>query len=85
MSSYCSFSAQEGYGSERMFAFFSMVDGRKKMHREMIAYAHDSFGNVLEAYIPYLSHVEQMGLYQAPVSTLCGQYTRSACLRRTVG
>ena len=64
-----SFSAQAGYGSERIFAFFSMVDGRKKMHRELIAYAQDAFGNVLEAYIPYLSHVEQMGLYQAPVST----------------
>ena len=56
-----------GYDKRQLYAFFSMVDGRKKMHRALIDQARREFGNVLHSAIPYLSHVEQMGVHRAPV------------------
>jgi cellulose biosynthesis protein BcsQ len=56
-----------GYQTSQVYAFFSMVDGRKKLHRELIAQARGDYEHVLDAAIPYLSHVEQMGVYRAPV------------------
>jgi cellulose biosynthesis protein BcsQ len=56
-----------GYDKRQLYAFFSMVDGRKKMHRALIDQARREFGNVLHSAIPNLSHVEQMGVHRAPV------------------
>jgi hypothetical protein len=47
--------------------FFWFVDGRKRMHRELAAWARGNFDGVLQGAIPYLSHVEQMGIYRQPV------------------
>jgi len=51
-------------GRPRLLPFFSMVDRRKKLHRETCENAEESF---LETVIPYLSAVEQMGLQRAPL------------------
>ena len=56
-----------GYDKRQLYAFFSMVDGRKKMHRALIDQANQEYGNVLRSAIPYLSQVEQMGVHRAPV------------------
>lgn len=61
------FFTANGYDRRRVFAFFSMVDGRKKLHRTLIDEARKTFDQVLDTAIPYLSHVEQMGLNRAPV------------------
>jgi cellulose biosynthesis protein BcsQ len=37
------------------------------MHRELAAWARGNFDGVLQSAIPYLSHVEQMGIYRQPV------------------
>ena len=37
------------------------------MHRELAAWARGHFDGVLQSTIPYLSHVEQMGIYRQPV------------------
>ena len=47
--------------------FFSFVDRRKKMHREMGIWVWQNFDGVLRTPIPYLSAVEQMGIYRQPV------------------
>lgn len=48
-------------------AFFSMLDRRKKMHRDI----SDGFGEkgvtLLETSVPYSSDVEKMGLHRSPV------------------
>jgi cellulose biosynthesis protein BcsQ len=55
------------YDHKKVFAFFSMVDGRKKMHHEIIPQILNQFDGVLRSQIPYLSLVEKMGIYRAPV------------------
>jgi len=37
------------------------------MHRELIAQARGEYEHVLDTAVPSLSHVEQMGIYRAPV------------------
>jgi cellulose biosynthesis protein BcsQ len=62
-----SFLKESKYGSDGVYSFFSFVDGRKKMHRELAAWARGNFKGVLQSTIPYLSQVEQMGIYREPV------------------
>jgi len=62
-----SFLKENKYRSDEVYTFFSFVDGRKKMHRELAAWAWENFDGVLRSPIPYLSHVEQMGIYRQPV------------------
>ena len=46
--------------------FFSMVDWRKKLHREVVESMPSQYGGFLESAIPYLSDIEQMGVYREP-------------------
>ena len=62
-----SFLKKNKYRSNGVYSFFSFVDGRKKMHRELATWARGNFNGVLRSVIPYLSHVEQMGIYREPV------------------
>ena len=62
-----SFLNENKYRSDGVYSFFSFVDGRKKMHREMATWARQNFAGVLRSVIPYLSHVERMGIYRQPV------------------
>jgi chromosome partitioning protein len=52
----------------RILAFFSMADGRKRLHREVmeeLTLAHDG---VLTAVIPAATDVEQMALHRRPLA-----------------
>lgn len=51
----------------RIRAFFSMVDGRRKLHRETMAELANGDSRVLGATIPYSSDVEKMGIYREPL------------------
>ena len=48
----------------RILAFFSMTDGRKRLHREVIAELAASHAGVLTAAIPAASDVERMALHR---------------------
>jgi len=48
-------------------AFFSMVDRRKRLHREMVETLPDSRRDIVRAAIPAATEVEQMGVERAPV------------------
>jgi cellulose biosynthesis protein BcsQ len=48
----------------RILAFFSMTDGRKRLHREVMADLSASHGGVLTAAIPAASDVERMALHR---------------------
>ena len=62
-----SFLRENHYTLERVYVFLSMVDKRKKMHRETCVMIHNTWDRVLNNAIPYLSDIEQMGLTREPV------------------
>lgn len=49
--------------------FFSMVDGRKKLHRETMEELVRAYPEFLQTSIPYASDIEKMGVHRAPVAT----------------
>lgn len=52
----------------QLMPFFSMVDRRKSLHKEILASFPDSHPETLETCIPYSSIVERMGIERAPVA-----------------
>jgi len=47
--------------------FFSMVQKRNKMHREIMAELQSQHPGFLKAFIPFSADVEKMGLYRMPL------------------
>jgi cellulose biosynthesis protein BcsQ len=50
-----------------VIAFFSMVDRRKQLHRELVADLPMAYPSIAAAAIPTASEVERMGVDRAPV------------------
>lgn len=67
----------------KVFGFFSMVDGRKRMHRDMVTKMRAARPDLFEAQIPAASVVEQMGEYRSPVVTFAPR-SRSATAYRAL-
>jgi cellulose biosynthesis protein BcsQ len=63
------FCETEQYRHLRVIPFFSMVDRRKNLHREIIEERPGALKNAPVTYIPYASEVEQMGVRRAPLDT----------------
>lgn len=57
--------------------FFSMVDRRKKMHKDIMQQGLADFPEMLRTAIPYASDIERMGLERMPLSAYSGK-SRSA-------
>ena len=55
-------------GIDSLMPFFSQVDKRKRLHRDLIVDFATSHAELLRTYIPYLSQIEQMGVHRAPVA-----------------
>lgn len=51
----------------KLMCYFSMADSRKSLHLETMEDFHRQ-RRFFSSYIPYLSDVEKMGIYQAPVT-----------------
>jgi cellulose biosynthesis protein BcsQ len=51
-----------------VYAFYSMVDRRKRLHQDVISAPADPRCTVLQTNIPYASEVERMGLERRPVT-----------------
>ena len=47
--------------------FFSMVEMKKSMHRNAIEGLSGKLPNVCNSYIPFLSDIEKMGVFQKPL------------------
>lgn len=73
------FLRRKGYDEARIWAFFSMVEARKKMHRATMQAMREQFPQWLPATIPYTVHVESMGLGRAPLPV---QSPRAVATRR---
>jgi chromosome partitioning protein len=55
-------------GGPEVLAFFSMVDGRKRLHREVMERLTDEHDTVLETFIPAAADVERMGLRRTVIA-----------------
>lgn len=63
-----SFCKKNKYDVSNIYTFFSMVDKRKKMHRELMTTLLNEFNGILPSAIPYLSQIERMGIQREPVA-----------------
>jgi chromosome partitioning protein len=64
-----------------VLAFFSMVDRRKRLHRELVASLPAELPGVSGVAIPSASVVELMGLHRAPVVTSAPRHPAAAAYR----
>ena len=63
------FFKQSPIGHVILLPFFSMVDLRKRLHRETIKLVNDKQASVLKTMIPYASQIELMGVRRAPLGS----------------
>ena len=72
----------KGFDQKRIITFFSLVDRRKNIHREIVeAYgAQENF--FLKSFIPYSSDVEKMGKRCAPLNDFSPASRASEAYRR---
>lgn len=61
--------------------FFSMVDGRKNLHRLIVEHPPTTLENLLTQTIPYASEIERMGVQRAPVETFAHASRAAAAYR----
>lgn len=69
------FLKENGYKNKRILTFLSMVDRRKKLHKELSAAMPEKLRGALPVSIPYLSLVEQMGVRREPVPAFAPRST----------
>lgn len=62
-----SFMEEHKMNVSRLVAFFSLVDGRKKLHRELVAATVGVDEHVLSVQVPYASAVERMSVEREPL------------------
>lgn len=58
---------EKQYGNLKVIPFFNMVDRRRLLHLEMIVSPPAAMKGALKTWIPYSTHVEQMGEHRAPI------------------
>ena len=65
-----------------VLAFFSMVDGRRRMHRDLIAEVRAGRDDVADAVIPSASAVERMGVERSPLTAHGSRTAAASAYRR---
>jgi cellulose biosynthesis protein BcsQ len=73
------------YPQDKLLPFFSMVDSRKRMHREGQINFSLRHPHTLGSVIPHASVVEQMGQHRAPLLTFADQSPAAEAFRRLWG
>jgi chromosome partitioning protein len=58
---------EQGWQDLKLLPFFSMVDVRRSMHRELMASTRQQFPEILVTEVPYWSEIERMSLRRAPL------------------
>jgi chromosome partitioning protein len=66
--------------SSKIFAFFSMVEKKKTMHRDIIA-EYAAAKGFLSSMVPYSSDIEKMGIYRSPVPAILPHSQSAAAYR----
>ena len=62
------FFSKRAVPEKKLCPFFSMVDKRKKMHKNLVENMIPNNDLFLKNFIPYSSAVEKMGTYRAPLT-----------------
>lgn len=62
------FFRKKGLDERKLYAFFSMVEAKKSLHREMMDSIESGGTKILKTHIPYRSDIERMGVYREPVT-----------------
>lgn len=62
------FIAEHNLEDTIVIPFFSMVDRRKNMHKDIISQIQADYPDVLASVIPYASEIERMGLERKPLA-----------------
>lgn len=62
------FIVREGWTDLKLLPFFSMVDRRRALHRELIASARVQFPHMLATEVPNWSEIERMTVRRAPLA-----------------
>jgi chromosome partitioning protein len=72
------FVAAEGWTDVRLLPFFSMVDRRRSLHRDLVGSTRAEFPDVLATEIPYWSEIERVSVRRAPMAVIAphGEATR---------
>ena len=63
------FVARKGWSDLKVLPFFSMVDRRKRLHRETVQALRERFPVILDTEVPYGSDFERLALRRAPVES----------------
>lgn len=61
------FMEKQGYNTETVYTFLSMVDTRRKLHREVSTAVYHQYPRILHTPIPALAQIEQMGHHRQPL------------------
>ena len=64
-----------------ILAFFSMVDRRKRLHRDIVEHLPSERKDVATAVVPALSLIEQMGIRRAPLPAYAPRSKAAQCYR----
>jgi chromosome partitioning protein len=64
------FIGEQGWQDLALLPFFSMVDLRRSLHRELMADTRRQFPAILATEVPYWSEIERMSLRRAPLPAL---------------
>jgi len=72
------FIAAEGWTDVLLLPFFSMVDRRRSLHREVMASAREQFPEMLATEVPYWSEIERMSVRRAPLNAAAGHSAAAA-------
>ncbi|MCC5952273.1 MAG: ParA family protein [Acidimicrobiia bacterium] len=65
----------------RLMPFFSMVDGRKRLHRDVMEALRASRTDLLTTTVPATADVERMGLHRTPVTAQAPRSRAAAAYR----
>jgi chromosome partitioning protein len=77
------FLVREGWSDLTLLPFFSMVDRRRALHRELISTARAQFPTMLATEVPYWSEIERMSVRRAPLPA-CAPKSDAALIYRAL-
>jgi cellulose biosynthesis protein BcsQ len=76
------FIAAQGWTDVLLLPFFSMVDRRRSLHREVIVSTREQFPGLLATEVPYWSEIERMSVRRAPLNAAAGHPAAAAVYLR---
>jgi len=62
------FCENKGLDKVKIRPFFSMVDQRRQLHKQILLGLRAQYPDIFAAFVPYAADIERMGIQRAPVS-----------------